>query len=425
MACSKKVEQLTIFKLYTLSQFTVINVDQRNFKYRDWLEYEFGISNSDYIDIVEYLRKTRTKQKLEAEVAFELLEKVNEFDKRKSKNYTDDYAVNVLMPYLWKAKNTLPISDRVERRIIEIFEEQFGLYNGKNGLKYLIESFNNYNNGGYFENQAIISVNESVKRKGYYLRFDLENRNVCLYDIGKEILENEGWKGRNISIHLIQRRVPCAVPIELGYSILGANDVVVLKDRISHVAAKIHDGLLNKAPELDYKSRLAERIWRQIGLQQDLEKGNSISLKLTEMEFKNDDTEDIETDLIFNTAVHEIKHKIDEIEKPEQVTNWDCEVSAHLTDIIYSNMPYYGLKSAIQRFEGFYSISGDEKIGELIKNLWTIAERVTREDLSKQELRDLVAIEYNEYRTYQGNELLNLSEIETKLIPKLWKKQYN
>lgn len=416
--------QKAVYKVYTLAQFTGIKTDPRDFKYRYWLNTEFGVSDGDYKEIIEYVEKRKHWNELEADVGYEIMKTVDEIDKE-NRDDLDDFAANVLVPYLWKSKRDLAISDRIEKRIWDLYERYFGLYNNVNGLQYLISSYSDYNTGGSFNARAINAVNESVSKKGLYLKFDLEQNYVCLFKIEDKLLDRMEWRGHNLSVYLVKRYTPCATTGELGYSTIESENVVVLQDKITQIAKAISSFNEKQNEEFTYSSGKALEIWRSIGINQNIDRANRIMDFLNVEDFKDNSEKEIIRDLELSVAIHEMKHKIDEIEKPEQNVNWDCEVSAHLTQIIFGNSPYYDLRSAIMRIEGFYSISGDEKMGRVLKQLWTIADESDMRKISKEELRTKIADIYYGYADYNEKGLINLDKFGKDVYPKIWDVLYN
>lgn len=415
--------QKTVYKVYTLAQFTSINTDPRDFKYRKWINEEFGVSDGDYKEIVAYVEKNNNWQKLEADVGYEIMKTVDDIDKEHNEDI-EEFTANVLVPYLWKMKRDLGISERIEVRIQNLYAEHFGLTNNINGLKYLISSYGDYNSGGYFSAQAINAVNESVSNKGFYLKFELEQNYVCLFKIVDAPIQDFSWGKHQLSIFIVERNTPCATPGELGYSTIESENVVVLRDKIAQVSKGIEEQVNSANRELTYTSGASEKIWRSIGIDNDLTGANQIMDSLIVKDFGDKDEDRIRKDLEFSVSLHEIKHKIDEIENPSQNINWDREISAHLTQVIFSNSPFYDLKATIQRIEGFYSISGDRKMGEVLKQLWVLADEVVKSGMSKDVLRNKTSEIYYGYIADNGENLLSLDQFGKDLFPMIWNSFY-
>jgi hypothetical protein len=424
IACSNdNVQQQTEFVAYTMAQFTRFDLSGKDDKYNEWLETTFGATSSQVENVIEYAKEVKTMSKLESDVNYLIFKNINKLQDDNNKENIDEFMVNILTPYLWRYRNENPVSTSAEEKINAKYVEYFGLTNGANGLKSLLNSFNEYQNGGYFSNDSLNMVNNAIKKFGFYLKFDPESKYVCLFDIDDVLFKSNPSSKFEFTAFKLKRRIPCTLPLEYGYSSIGANDVVVLMDRIENKSDEV-DKHLNDESLLYYSDGRYENIWRSSGINLDLTKANKIFSVLSHLDFGKKSKDQITKDLLLETALHEAKHKYDEMQNYEMRINWDSEISAHLTEIIYSNTPYHSLMDGIQRIEGFASVSMDSKICDILRQLWGVAQSAEAPSYTKDNLRKDVFNIYSQYLTYNEKNLTNLADFEKEIIPMIWSNVY-
>ena len=419
-SCSdSKVEQKTEFVTYTMSQFTIFDLSNKEKKYKEWLNKTFGSSLDQIDDVLEYAKNVRTKERLVSDVNAQLLENIHSKKKDGDNEKIDDFVVNVLTPYLWLLRNEYYVSSRADELIKERYVEYFGLSEGKNGLQSLINSFTEYQNGGFYSNDSIRLINDAIVGRGYYLKFDPNSKYVCVFDVDDTLYRPVADDIYDFTVYLIKRRIPCALPSELGYSSNGAKDVVVIRDNIEK---RLEEVIKNSNDDsfLYYKTSRMNSIWRSCGLDMDLSKANAIFKKLDSLDFKDKTVESIFADLVLETAIHEAKHKYDEFLNPEFGYNWDSEISAHFAQIMFSNTPYHSLIDGIRRVEGFANVSVDENNSAVVNGLWSIAIQAAENNLTKDDVRRQVYDLYLQYQTYDAKFMTNIKDFEKIIIPKIW-----
>ena len=82
-----------------------------------------------------------------------------------------------------------------------------------------------------------------------------------------------------------------------------------------------------------YGDKRFERFWRYLGLDLSLQKASEIYNRLLKNDLGGKNFAYIKRVEELNTAIHETKHIVDQIEHPELTLNLDAEFSAH----VYNN----------------------------------------------------------------------------------------
>ena len=128
---------------------------------------------------------------------------------------------------------------------------------------------------------------------------------------------------------------------------------------------------------------------------------------LLQREFGRLSQKEIVNRLIKQIAVHEVKHKWDEMSKANiDWYNMDAETSAHLTETLYGGISPYSLISLIHRYHGFYAnITGDDirqKLRLHLQRYWATAQALASGKMSADQFKNRIAMLYAEHTTIEG-----------------------
>ena len=192
----------------------------------------------------------------------------------------------------------------------------------------------------------------------------------------------------------------------LGYATVNSNIVIVVGYAVENYVEKLILELESGKRSSFYMDFSYEKIWKAIGLDLSLARANELIYKLIEIDFKGKTQQEIYANQIAQTAIHEAKHFTDRMDRPEQIVNYDREVSAHLTELLHGNTPFLSLRSIISRIEGFYFASGDQKMGLLLKKLWELVFALQQNNYDKDFLLTQIHQVYNNYESYYENQSL-------------------
>ena len=170
-----------------------------------------------------------------------------------------------------------------------------------------------------------------------------------------------------------------------------------------------------------YGDKRYEIFWKYLGLSQNLAKAGEIYNTLMKKDFGGKSKAYIKRIEEINTAIHEAKHIVDQIEHPELTLNLDAEFSAHVTEAIYSPAPNVALLEAIQRMEKYAMYQRQPYLNDVVYKMWMIADRSAYdEQYTNDSLRvDLMHL-YESYRTIRENAYFEpLDEFYEKIVSKL------
>ncbi len=412
------------FVAYNMLLQTSLEISNSDNEYIEFLERSFGMSENEIKDVFDYLRTVKSESELKKSVTVEVYRSLRQLDEVSKKSRKEYFVNNILAPYLTLVVNRSYLGSDTETEICKKFEEIFGVTDFNNALQRLVEATENYYNGVPYSIDNLHLMNAVLQYNGYFLNYDLDSKYANIYRISKYLASNIQWGNANeITIIQIKRIYPNVLPPAKGYSTIGTNVVVVVEDYFPMLVDVYRKELKSMHPEDEYMDFKYQKIWESIGLEIRLEDANRIMYELSKIDFENIEDEQIELYLITQTAIHEAKHKVDEYDNPRQLLSLDNEVSAHLTEAIYSGSPHDALRSAIQRIEGYYINTRNEKLGYLLKQLWNLASAHVKlsnpnNDLLRKELFEI----YTGYRTIQHSEaLIDLSKFEKILVPEIWK----
>ena len=344
-SCTADIEAKTPYIAFNMLLQNQIMVNNKNERYLGFLENTYGVNRKQMKQVYGFLSRHESMEEVRQKVNEEISKSIKECKKVRRKK-EDFFIANVLAPYLALMVNQFYIDRDDSQEIQTLFSEIFG---GNNILNDLENGTLSYNSGGYLDLNYLLDLNLLLQAKGFYLNYSLSNKFSNIYKISKAI--NIQWKNsQNFDIYLLKRMYPNILPPGIGYSGVFADNVLVIEDFFPLFARRY----------------IAEIKKRQI----DLQNRDFVGLSLKQ----------IERALIIQTAIHEAKHKVDEYEAPNQRLNIDNEISAHLTEAIFSPCPYNALHSAIERLRSFQRVIDATALNSTLHKLRMLEQTVSNKN---------------------------------------------
>jgi hypothetical protein len=388
-------------------------------EYLENLEKQSGMSRSKIKKLFKYLLKNTTKNEVIENANNEISKSLKEFRSLPENRKLNFYAINILAPYLTMVVNDFAVNDAEEEEIQAIFAELFNVpQNITNPLAELKEDTYRYNHEGTSNLSYRYEFNNYLRSKGFYLEYDLRRVYANIFKIERAICTDEEWKhGEKISIFILKRIYPNIIKSHLGYASAWHSDVVVIKDFFYNIAKEYEKELKEKMPLIPYRDYNYQKLWNSMNLNIDLERANRIRYELAYKDLNGFSLSQIENNLILQTAIHEAKHRIDEIEMPSMRLNLDLEISARLTEAIFGAYPFLGLRTLIEWTEAYYHSTKYIKLRYLLAELWVLADESLKEDYTEKFLRAELLKIYENYSTIQEEvNFIDLAEFEERMV---------
>lgn len=412
-----KPHQKTPVIAYTVAQHAI--VDLSNEEFADTLAKYFGTTRSEGRKVIDYVEGHNNRDTVAREVAAAILASLADLRNSDPVRTREEFLVQVVAPFLQCEIHDNPISVAAQQEILDRYAKSFGIGAAPNGLSAVAHSIRSYRTGGYFQVDSLNLFNRQMIPAGHLLELNNRYQQVCLLDVTDTILRPYKWKDSAFSVIGTGRGIPCYLGPEFGYSTMMTSYVVVVHDKIRQQAAEYLAQVDTSWHGTFFPDRrFAERVWAAEGRKMKRADADRILVALLRRDFQGRDLAGIEERLETETAIHEAKHKTDDIDLPAMKLNLDCEVSAHLTQAICGPAPFHGLVEAIQRMEGFYVGTGEPSIAALLFQLWDIAERASRPGYSPDTLRADLMTAYSTFMTESTKTPLPpLDEFRAKLVP--------
>jgi hypothetical protein len=396
--CRSRPHQKIPVIAFTVAQHAVIDLTKGADDFADTLSKYFGTTHSEGLKVIDYVDEHNDRNLVAADAARTVGKSLEDIAKKPAPRSRDEFAVEVMAPFLQFVLHGNELAPDLQRKILDRYARTFALRGGVNGLSTIASSIRSYQTGGSFHADSLNLFNAQIIPGGYLFQIDNRNMQACLLDIVDTILPARKWRDSTLWIVEVGRAAPCYLGSDFGYSTTHCPYVVVVKDRIRQEADEIRAQVdTSWHGTFHPDKRFSQRVWRSIGLEMPSDEADRILLSLLRRDFHGKGAEEIALLLQTETAIHEAKHKTDDIDLPAMTLNSDCEVSAHLTQAICGNTPYHGLFDAIQRINGFYAGSGDPILGTLLFQLWNIAKRAQSPSFGADSLRAQLAKTYSLY----------------------------
>jgi len=393
-------------------------------EYLEELEKESAMSRKQIRRLIKYLLKNQTIDEIKKNAGDELGRSLKELQDLPDDKKVNFFVINILAPYLTMTVNNIAVNSTDEKEILSVFAEIFNVSQDKiNPLLQLTESSSSFHNGGVFKSIHLYELNDYLKKEGFCLDYGLRGEYANIFKIENVICKDKEWKpDEKISIFVLRRIYPNILSGRLGYAPAEHSDVFIIKEPHYHLAKKYKSELKKKMPQTPYSDLEYEKMLGSIGLSIDLERANRIRYELAYKDLKGSSLSRIEKNLILQTAFHEAKHRIDEIDMPDMRLNLDMEVSAYLTTAIFGNYPFLGLRQTIEWTGAYYHSVRSAKLGNVLKEIWTLADKSLKEEYTEELLRAELLKIYENYRTIRGNaHLINLEEFKQRMAPVILK----
>ncbi len=385
-----------------------IELGSSNKEYVMMLAKSFGMSDDEIVAVQKHILSKKTTDRMKDDYEAAIHRKVLELKKRDGKSAQKDFVINVLAPYLDAlSRNQIyksgPENESFEREICQLYEKFFPGDNAAQALSAFINSSKSYFGGENFNVDFQNAVNRNLLKYGLFLDYELQSM-ASILKVQDSLLPMTSYKGDSLAIIKLKRFIPGLMPSKSGYYTIGMRYVVVLDDMIAVRAES--DSLELEQGEFyrKYADKRFERFWRYLGLDLSLQRASEIYNRLMKKDFEGKSLAYIKRVEELNTAIHEAKHIVDQIEHPELTLNLDAEFSAHVTEAIFSPAPNVALLSAIQRMEKYAIVQQQPYLNQVVVKLWTMAKRSAYEEQYTNDLlqNDLMNL-YNNYRTIREN----------------------
>jgi len=388
-------------------------------EYLEELEIESGMSRKEIKKLFKHLMEYTTKEEVTKRAGAELSNSLKEFHSLPDDKKLKFYVVNILAPYLTMLVNNFDIYTD-EKEIQSLFAELFNAPKDEaNPLLRLAEGTYSFHYGGTFKVKSIYELNSYLRKEGICLDYNLRGGYANIFKIDYVICNNLEWRpDKKISISVLKRIYPNILEAKLGYAPAEHSDDFLVKDLHHHRAREYREELMRKIPSAQFAGQNYQKLWKSLGLPFDFERMNSMRFELVHKDLGGSSIAQIEKSLIIQTAIHEAKHRIDEIDIPDMRLNLDLEVSAYLTTAITGVYPFLELRKAIEWTEAYFHSTRYIKLRNLLIELWVLADKSLRDDFTEELLRAELLKIYNNYLTIQGNvNFIDLEEFRQRMVP--------
>lgn len=435
--CSGNSERNTDTKLsaFVIAHFHRFKVDDRSEEYTSFLENSFGLSADQVESVLDYVEPIQRLSQVEADLLLRVQERLKELKQSATQGMAlqqqrQFFIRNVMIPWLWLEKSSaIDVRGRqadsessgllyagLGLKVDSLFQLYYPQPQGNHALRGLRNTYLEYHTGGYFRNDSINQLNEFLREDGFYLRYDADGPNICLFQITDVLIDSVSLAddSADFSVYLLQRELPCVLPGYFGLSVNGASDVIVFEEVIEEKADEIY-AEVRDSNRVFYPDRSIAKLWQRNRIDMDLSRANRIITWLRHQSYADLDKEDIVRGLEFSVALHEAKHKYDEVRAAIRI-NWDNEISAHSAEVIFSRTPHDALIWAIHRIEGFLKADSDPQMAQSARDLWNIAERCHETSCRVSELREMAIVFYQSYLTYDSENLPDLADFSSDIV---------
>ena len=402
-----------------------IELGSSNKEYVAMLAKSFGMNEGAIIAVQKHILSKKTTDKMKSDYEKAIYEKAVKLEQQNGESARKDFVVNVLAPYLDAlSRNEIyksgPDNESFERIVSNLYGKFFPDDGAAQSLFAFMNAAKVYFSGESFNVDLKNTVNRNLLKYGLFLDFELQSM-ASILKVQDTLLPMTAYKGDSLAAINLKRFIPGLMPSKAGYYTIGMNYVVALDDMIAARAES--DSLELEQGEFyrKYGDKRFEHFWRYLGLDLSLQKASEIYNRLLKKDLGGKNFAYIKRVDELNTAIHETKHIVDQIEHPELTLNLDAEFSAHVTEAIFSPAPNAALLSAIQRMENYAMVQRQPYLNQVVVKLWTMAKRSAYEeqytdDSLRIDLTDL----YNNYRTIREKAYFEpLDEFAEKVAGKL------
>lgn len=330
-------------------------------------------------------------------------------------NDPDFFFNNVLVPYCTYISKGKRIYDSLENRVFGGFHQVFEQNRGGNTLQRFIAAFKGYLDGAPLNVRFRNDLNRVLA--GFNYRLAVRDKACVAYSILNYRIPIRR-QGINDVVFLRKASVSLSLAL-LGSATSSEKDVMVSYDNIADYAQDIRYAVENQKPYSLLKMA-DSKSWNELSTGFNLDSANRIIAMLLQ-DFAGQPDSVIISKVVFLTALHEVKHKWDETTGADK--NWynvDCEASACLTGIAFSNIPRYALVHFIYTFQNFFTAIRSEEVhgtvGCLLKEAWRVAQAATADTTENSGVQKAAEKIYAEYQTLARGTLPDLSLFKSQIV---------
>lgn len=397
-----------------------IYLDDKTPKYAKLVSRSFGISPREFLALQKHIVQKRKRTLLEVDARAAMKRYIKELGGKRDQGSMREYITQLLVPFMQKKACGEGVQSDIDEAVVQMFGQFFP--EARDALGELVMSIERYYAGGSHNADYLKAVNDALKRRGFFMLLDLGNAANVL-TIADSIVEPLPYSdGQWLSVLALRREVPGFLPSVNGYSTLGSEEVVVLLDMVEFQAEEVLAELEEGGAFEKFADPRHEQARRRLGIPIGTDEANELYRALLRKDFGNRPKAYVTRALSMEVALHEAKHRVDNIVMPEMTLNYDLETSAYLTAAMFAAAPHYGLLSAILHLEGYCYRYGDKPLVKALRSLWKLAQQDAAGELSEAELRDGLYQTYLAYVTIrEGYYLPDLEKFEDEIASRCWK----
>ncbi len=336
---------------------------------------------------------------------------LNNIEKAAKKSKTKvEFLDNALFPLLTVFSTGMEVPERVHRAVLD---KAGALYSPRAStvLTTQIYSLMAYQRGGVHSNEYLVEFNEMIANENRHIAMD---NNYCglfhtapLYTIGHSALT---------SIQLL-KELPFSRPKSaLGDANYQERTVNLYENAMADEINEILGVLARSQSGTNHSATVST--WSGLPL----DSAQKVVKEIYESDFVTTDTAVLKTHMYYRVALHEAKHAWDtQFDKEDQLRrSFDAEVSAHLTDILFSNIPLYASLRFMDRITPY---ANDEElkypVEYLCTSLWKMVNYKLDTKCSDIEFSQYIYDLYENYRDQYDKQLPDLEPFKRNVVEKM------
>jgi hypothetical protein len=323
---------------------------------------------------------------------------------------------NILIPYLTYLCKGIAIYPPIEQAIFNKFDQAFSDQDNQSTLKTFSGMFKNYLIGEPLDVKYKNKLNSVLAKHGF--RLFIQRKNCVGYRILKTNIPIEkNGIGKIVFLEKVSISLSMAY---LGLSTMDEKDVVLSIDDIREYVDDIAYSLKSHEPFFHF-SKSGAGIWDEMKTGISLDSADNLCNDLLRKEFSGLPESRINRKFVQQFAVHEVKHKWDEIISPD--TSWynvDCEISAMFTEIVYGGNTRFALLNTLFRCQNFYNNINQNDIRDtlrpIIKKCWYLVQNVKNGSADTTQVKEKIKEMYGQYVLFRGGKLPPLDDYNREIV---------
>ncbi len=323
-----------------------------------------------------------------------------------------DYLQNRVLPILKIISSDFILDKDILEPTYRQFNTLFDVPSDEDPLRDLIDNYQDYRNGGALSTRYSRRVNEFISSENLYLALDV--RYAALFEIDTPVCRIKDPAIR--AVQVVRETELSGSTSPLGMSLYNEKVVNIYANSIDRQVERIVNVLAGE--EID-SARLAQmNVWLnylEVPMETHFAPEHFYRDLLT-YEFEAFDSLEIVEKMHYKVALHEAKHAWDtqfDEERENRRQGFDAEVSAHLTDAYYSDIPHYALFAFLQRISRYIrhrDLQG--RILTLTDDVWIILHQKMTAEIDDEQFRLAIAEIYEDYRDRDGLPLKDMKLFE-------------